>query len=102
MNCFQKSDTSEPFASYYSSRQKESVVKSRTELLPLLPNKITEPATVLHAMKIGKSVTEMLNSSQTLVFAGDQPVYALGKEIQWKYPDIFNKTYWLMGPLHIE
>ena len=29
-------------------------------------------------------------------------MYALGKEIQWKYPDIFNKTVWLMGPLHIE
>ena len=32
----------------------------------------------------------------------DQPVYALSKEMQFRYPDIFGDYVPLMGALHIE
>ena len=31
-----------------------------------------------------------------------QPVYTLGKQIQWMYPDEFGDVFWMMGILHIE
>ena len=52
-------------------------------------------------MLVGKIVST-INSHQDLVITADQPVYALGKQVQWMYPDIFKNFFWMMGPLHIE
>ena len=49
-----------------------------------------------------KNITEKLNPGQSPVFTGDQPVYALSKQIQWLYPDEFKNVVMFMGPLHIE
>ena len=43
---------------------------------------------VKHAMNIGESVTEFLNPGQTPVIGMDQPIYAIGKQIQWKWTDL--------------
>ena len=32
----------------------------------------------------------------------DQPLYVIGKSIQWKYPDTYGRFVLMMGPLHIE
>ena len=36
------------------------------------------------------------------MITADQPVYALGKQIQWKYTEECKDIFWMMGPLHIE
>ena len=53
--------------------------------------------------KLIKGLTRHLNPSQKLVvLTGDQPLYALGKQVQWMYPDQYDDVLWMMGPLHIE
>lgn len=39
---------------------------------------------------------------QIPVITADQPVYAQGKQVQWKYPEELGKAIWMMGPIHIE
>ena len=49
-------------------------------------------------------VLEEVNPGQVSVMSGDQPVYAIGKQVQWHYPDLYgeDKLVMMMGPLHIE
>ena len=72
------------------------------ELLPLLQDSINSPAMVKHCMTVIKDLISSLNSNQDPVITADQPVYALGKQIQWLYPNDFGHVVWMMGPLHIE
>ena len=57
------------------------------QLLPLLQDEIATHAMVRHTMDIIKEVQRNLNLDQPLVVTADQPVYALGKKVQWLYPD---------------
>ena len=43
-----------------------------------------------------------LNPGQKVNIAGDQPIYALGKQAQWMYSDKYSDVIWMMSPLHIE
>ncbi len=51
-----------------------------------------------------ESRIEEVNSGQVSVITGDQPVYAIGKQVQWHYPDLYgeDKLVMMMGSLHIE
>ena len=49
-----------------------------------------------------RKIVSTINSHQDLVITADQPVYALGKQVQWMYSDRFKNFVWMMGPLHIE
>ena len=55
-------------------------------------------------MDIIKNILLWLNSDPAPVVTADQPVYALGKQIQWMYPEIYGEHHLLMmlGALHIE
>ena len=53
---------------------------------------VTESSTVRHVRSTLKNITEKLNPGQSPVFTGDQPVYILGKQIQWLYPDEFKNS----------
>ena len=55
-------------------------------------------------MEIIKKTINYLNPGQTPVDVCDQPVYALTKKIQWRYPDKFgNSSYFcLFGGLDFE
>ena len=59
---------------------------------------------VKHAMNVGKSVTEFLNPGQTPVIGMDQPMYAIGKQIQWKWNESLGegKYVLMLGALHVE
>ena len=46
-----------------------------------------------------KMITERLNPWQPAVITGDQPVYALGKQVQWMFPTELKDVTWLLGPL---
>ena len=57
-----------------------------------------------HLIKLCIEYTNTLNPQQmTAVDCSDQPLYALSKIIQWKYPEFaFWKYFTLFGALHIE
>ena len=55
-----------------------------------------------HLMHLNMKWTESLNPGQTPVDVSDQPVYALTKELQLRYPDTFSNYFPLFGQLHIE
>ena len=58
---------------------------------------------VRHCMEIIKQLTKHLNQSQKqIIITGDQPVYTLGKKVQWMFPDQFRDVMWMIDPLHIE
>ena len=75
---------------------------TRSTLLPLIDEEIATPATIHHCMRIVKGITEKLSAGQSSVITGDQPVYTLGKQMQWMYPSEFENVMWVMGPLQIE
>ena len=55
-----------------------------------------------HAVNIIYKIIEKVNPNQKAVITWDQPVYALGKQLQWKISTEFGDTIWMLGPLHIE
>ena len=57
---------------------------------------------VSHGMKIIKQLVDFLNPGQVSVTAGGQPIYVLGKKMQWMYPSHYNGIVWMMGLLHID
>ena len=59
---------------------------------------------VRHTMDTIDQVHKKLKLDQPLVIIADQPVYAIGKQVQWLYPEEYgeHKVLMIMGPLHIE
>ena len=75
----------------------------QSAMLPMWRDSSKCPAMIRHAMNKILEATEYLNPGQTAVVAMDQPLYAIGKKIQWHNPNGFGKDFVLMmGPLHIE
>jgi len=92
------------FAAYHSkSDLKPLTLVCSNTMLPLLPDHIQSPATVRH-LNIIIHITSVTNNGQPAVITADQPVYALAKHIQWKYPDLYgeDKLVFMMGGLHLE
>ena len=93
------------FSAFHSQKIKEEPIafKSLSTLLPVLTESVDSPAMIRHSMELVKGLTRHLNPSQKqVVITGDQPVYALGKQVQWMYPDRYDDILWMMGSLHIE
>ena len=93
------------FSAYYSQqmRRQEFTFKTQEALLPVLFESVNSPAMVRHCMEVIQQITLHMNPTQKQVFiTGDQPVYALGKRLQWMYQCQFSNIFWMMGPLHIE
>ena len=59
---------------------------------------------IKHSMGVVKNVVEHLNPEQTPVITFDQPLFALAKQIQWKWPETYgeDKFVVMFGGLHIE
>ena len=54
-----------------------------------------------HAMSYKMKVVDHLNPGQVPMMAVDQPLYALGKQIQWTHPELGeDKFVTMMGGLH--
>ena len=88
--------------SAYFSRTSGTVFTTSNHLLPLITEPVTAKATVRHTANMVKAITENVNPGQRVVTTADQPVYALGKQLQWIFPDEFRDFVWILGPLHIE
>ncbi len=61
-------------------------------------------AMIRHSMDVIKSAVEHLNAGQTPVITFDQPLYALAKQIQWKWSEKYREDTLVVmfGGLHIE
>ncbi|MES9882214.1 MAG: hypothetical protein ABW185_15180 [Sedimenticola sp.] len=94
------------WAGFNSSLQSNEVVKPRAEIgmLPIFPEKAPTASMVKHGLTVIKDAIEFLNPGQTPVAGGDQPIFALGKQVQWRWPDELgeDKYVLMMGGLHIE
>ena len=54
-------------------------------------------------MDVIKNATEHINEGQVPVIAFDQPLYAIAKQIQWKWPEVYGEDKFVkFGGLHIE
>ena len=78
--------------------------ESICSLLPLLRESAHSVATIRHVMNRVKDTVAYLNPGQTPVIAADQPLYAMAKQIQWQWPNLYgeDKFVIMFGGLHIE
>ena len=83
----------------------ESVkLRAQIGILPLFQDKAASLSMMKNAMELTVQGTEFLNPGQTGVLGGDQPLYALAKQLQWKFAFTLgeDKLVVMMGALHIE
>ena len=79
-----------PWSAYFPNLQDPvSKPPAITAILPLFRDVSHTPATAMvkHGMDIIQQATEHVNPGQTPVFTVDQPLYAIAKRIQWKWPE---------------
>ena len=92
--------------SAFHEDQKSSLPRPKclSALMPLIDENINSLAMVKHTMKVTKRAVDSLNKNQIPVITADQPVYALGKQVQWLFPHYYgeDKFVIMMGGLHIE
>lgn len=84
-----------------SSEEHTSAISA---VLPLFPDESTSVSMMHHAMDVVKIAVHKLNPGQTPVITMDQPLYSLGKQIQWTWPESHggNEFVLILGGLHIE
>ena len=93
------------WAAYHAHNLSQSArPMSITALLPLFHESAHTVAMIKHSMDVIVSAVQHINPGQTPVIACDQPLFAIAKEIQWKWPEIYgeDKFVILFGGLHIE
>ena len=94
------------WASYHASNQNvtDNFHLALTQLMPLFYEKAATAAMVKHGMVVQRRATEFLNPGQIPVTAFDAPLYALAKQVQWKWPNIYGEDRYviMLGGLHIE
>ena len=88
-------------ASKCNGLQRERVINA---VLPLFYEVAHSASMIIHGLDIVIKTTNFLNSGQMPVVCFDQQLYALGKQVQWKYPEDYGvgKLLLVMGGLHIE
>jgi len=84
---------------YASSR-----IPAVTALLPMFRESSNTAAMIKHCLTVVKSAIAKLNPGQIPIVTFDQPLFALAKQIQWQWPNLFgeDKCLVMMGGLHIE
>ena len=75
-----------------------------TALLPLFQESAHTVVMIRHSMDVVRNAVEYINAGQTPVLTFDQPLFALVKQIQWKWPEKYGeeKIVVMFGGLHIE
>ena len=93
------------WAAYHASLQPPiEDPPARSALLPLFYEKSATPAMIKHGMNVIREAVEYLNPGQVPVTTFDQPLFALAKFVQWKWPDTDGEKEHvvMLGGLHIE
>ena len=78
--------------------------QDKKALLPLFNEEAHSPAMIKHSIDVIRKAVEFLNPGQTTVVAFDQPLFAIAKQIQWQWPDLYGEKCLIVmfGGLHIE
>ena len=92
------------WSSYHAKNQNDEKEVDISVLLPLFREGSKSAAIIRHAMGGVKQAVNHVNSNQTPVIALDQPLYAIAKQIQWNWSDIYGEEeiVTMMGAFHIE
>ena len=91
------------WASHHASQKRGILTPSGINtIIPLRREKVSTFNMQSHLMHLNMKWTETLNPGQTPIDVSDQPVYALTKELQLRFPEIFSNYFPLFGQLHIE
>ncbi|KAK3923417.1 Envelopment polyprotein [Frankliniella fusca] len=93
-----------PWSEHHAAKDTGEKHQTKTALLPLFAEYAASAAMMRHTLEVvGKAVAKV-NSEQIPVVVGDQPLYALLKQVQYTFPDTHgeNKYFIMMGGLHIE
>jgi hypothetical protein len=72
--------------------------------MPMFRDNAHSLAMVKHGMDLVRKATQLVNPGQISVLTLDQPLYAIGKKIQWSWPESYGPEKYVvfMGGLHIE
>ena len=75
-----------------------------SSLLPLFYEKAATLSMIKHGMDIQQQITSHLNPGQIPITTFDQPLFALAKTVQWRWPESHGekKHVVMFGGLHIE
>ena len=91
------------WSGYHSSSLTSNVVPTISSILPLFKDVAHTEAMMKHSMEVIQDAVKYLNPGQVPVITCDQPLYALCRLIQEKYPHLGPDKYFvMMGGLHIE
>ena len=60
-------------------------------LTPMFDEKALTAAMMHHGMSVISHTIKKLNPGQVPIICGDQPLFALMKQIQWQFPDTFGE-----------
>ena len=93
------------WAAYNTSHQPAGRrVICSSAIFPLFHESAHTAAMVKHTMDVVRKAVQHLNAGQTPVVTFDQPLYAIAKQIQWKWPEMYgeDKFVVMFGCLHIE
>ena len=79
-------------------------LKDSSILLPLFRESSKSQAMIKHGLDIIKIAVDDVNKEQAPVAVYDQPLYAIAKQVQWNWKEIYGngKFVVMMGPLHTE
>ena len=91
---------------YHSSKQQqnENASLAISSLMPLFPDQAKSVAMIRHSMDVIEKAVGQLNPGQIPVIAMDQPLFTIGKQIQWNWPKRYGEDKFILmfGGLYIE
>ena len=91
------------WTSYHASQKRyKKGRKDFTAVLPLLRKKVHTLSVQYHCMNIVTNTINKVNPRRTSVDVCGQPIFALTKQVQWRYPEKFGNYFCLFGGLYIE
>ena len=94
------------WSAFHADREpeKQDSLTSLTALLPLFEEQSKSVAMIRHSLNMIKASVDKLNPGQTPVVAFDQQLYAIAKQVQWNWPNLYgeDKLVIMFGGLHIE
>ena len=72
--------------------------------MPLFRESSKSPAMIKHGLDIIKTAVDGVNKEQAPVVVFDQPLYAIAKQVQWNWKEIYRngKFVVMIGRLHTE
>ena len=96
------------WSAFHASSEDASKIKdvptTTSCLLPLFQEDAATVAMVRHSMDVIKKITDHTNPGQVPVITVDQPLFTLAKNIQWKWPQKYGESRFVImfGGLHLE